>query len=148
MCRQCHRAKMAANARCTLCTQPVLGDHRRCEKCMDTEAKRSNAYRLALKFEAYNHYGHSCVFCGDDRSIFLTLDHVANDGAAHRRIIKCDIYKWAKRNHYPPVLQTLCFNCNCAKACHGEEIVRRVIKETNGKRPHNIGNSPESVVPT
>jgi hypothetical protein len=50
---------------------------------------------------------------------FLTVDHINNDGAEHRRKIGagiCSLYWWLKKNHFPDGFQILCYNCNGARA--------------------------------
>jgi hypothetical protein len=53
---------------------------------------------------------------------FLTIDHENGDGAAHRRQIgqgSIVLYRWLRRNNYPPGFRTLCWNCNCATHKYG-----------------------------
>ena len=69
-----------------------------------------------------------CVFCGEDCDIFLTIDHINNDGAIHRKSLKSNwIYRWLRLNNYPTGFQTACYNCNCAKQYVGEEKLRAVL---------------------
>ena len=49
------------------------------------------------------------------RKEFLQLDHINNDGAAHRKQFGPDLIKWAYLNACPKGLQVLCANCNWAK---------------------------------
>lgn len=56
----------------------------------------------------------------------LELDHIAGDGAAHRREIggKQNIggtrmLYWLKKHNFPPGLQLACATCNKAKHRHG-----------------------------
>lgn len=63
-------------------------------------------------------YGGKCTCCGESEWQFLSLDHINNDGAAHRREVR-DVYKWAEDNNYPNTLRVLCFNCNMARAFYG-----------------------------
>ncbi|MFA5706889.1 MAG: HNH endonuclease [Candidatus Neomarinimicrobiota bacterium] len=66
-------------------------------------------------------YGGKCACCGETEWKFLSLDHVDNDGAEHRRKIgQSRIYEWAEDNGYPDNLQLLCYNCNMAKAFYGK----------------------------
>ena len=66
------------------------------------------------------YYGGKCVCCGESEYAFLSLDHVANDGAEHRRRERCvDTAIWALKNGCPDILQILCYNCNNAKSTHG-----------------------------
>lgn len=54
--------------------------------------------------------------------MFLTLDHVLNDGAKHRREIGANglgVYYWLRDNAFPSGFQVLCWNCNLAKRILG-----------------------------
>jgi hypothetical protein len=74
-----------------------------------------------VKKEVFAHYGNKCACCGIDEMVFLTMDHIYGDGAAHRgRGVKrvgsgTALYRWLRRHNYPDGFQVLCFNCNCAK---------------------------------
>lgn len=75
-----------------------------------------------LREEVITAYGSKCVCCGEDESVFLVLDHINNDGAAHRKEIGKggSMYRWIKRNGFPKDLfQILCWNCNAAKSILG-----------------------------
>ena len=73
-----------------------------------------------LKIDVLKAYGSKCRCCGETEVKFLVLDHVNNGGNEHRRQIGYhDIWRWAKRNNYPPLFQLLCANCNIAKAHFG-----------------------------
>lgn len=83
----------------------------------------------SLKLEVYAAYGGAkCACCGEDHIEFLSIDHINDNGAAHRKKIFGDsragsserMYRWLKRNNYPPGFQILCMNCNCAKHRYGE----------------------------
>ena len=80
-------------------------------------------YRTKLREEVIAAYGGKCVCppCGESNVGFLTLDHVNGDGAQHRKILKrkAGIFIWARENGYPPVLQVMCYNCNCGRATNG-----------------------------
>jgi hypothetical protein len=74
-----------------------------------------------LKEAAYAAYGgFQCACCGETTEAFLSIDHMNNDGAEHRRIVPHrKIYKWLARNGYPEGFQILCMNCNFGKARNG-----------------------------
>lgn len=82
-------------------------------------------YRLKLKAEVIDHYGGICACCGEDELIFLTIDHINNDGAEHRRQISQwgggggPTYRWLRDNDYPDGFQVLCANCNCGRQWNG-----------------------------
>lgn len=81
--------------------------------------ERVKRWRIRLKKEVLSHYGGpKCVCCGETGIEFLTFDHIAQDGNAHRKVIGQKgrrIYLWLKENNYPPGFQILCYNCNIAR---------------------------------
>jgi hypothetical protein len=90
--------------------------------------------RLNLKLEAFNAYGgRVCACCREDSVVFLTIDHINNDGNVHRKEIGGGslIYRWLKQQNYPEGFQVLCRNCNWAKqfgVCpHQESVISTTI---------------------
>lgn len=78
---------------------------------------------LELKEAALRAYGECCRCCGETWPVFLTLDHLKNNGAAHRKKIHRrggSLYQWLKTHGYPEGFQVLCYNCNAAKHWKGE----------------------------
>lgn len=79
---------------------------------------------IKLRTEIVFAYGSKCNCCGETIPEFLTIDHINNDGADHRRELFGDrighgtgaFYRWIKKNNFSKEnLQLLCFNCNCGK---------------------------------
>jgi len=71
-----------------------------------------------------NHYGKECACCGEINQYFLTIDHVENNGAEHRKKLNIpkggsSFYGWLVRNDFPKGFQTLCMNCNWGKRYYG-----------------------------
>lgn len=102
---------------------------------------KQERYRNRIKLEVLFHYSNGvlprCYCCGEIGLDFLTLDHVNNDGAAHRKELKADsrrtltgrnMYKWAKENDFPPKFQVACLNCNWARS----------MKRNKGVCPHQL----------
>lgn len=116
--------KLGLQAACIACKRDIYN------KWRPRNAERVNEYqrdrRQALKEEVFKYYGNACSCCGESNSIFLSIDHINNDGAKHREIISgdkrsgagCRTYAWIKNNGFPNTFQVLCFNCNWAKS-HG-----------------------------
>ena len=88
----------------------------------ESERKRGREYWARLRKEALAVYGEKCACCGESEPKFLSLDHVFNNGAEHRRQIKhkgSGIWKWLKDHGYPGGFQTLCMNCNFGRYLNG-----------------------------
>lgn len=112
-------------------------------------------YRRKVKDLCYEAYGgYVCTCCGVTGEKFLTLDHVNNDGAKHRKEQigsrgGIGIYLWIIRNNFPPIFQVLCFNCNHAKQLNGgvcphQEKELKMGHSFEGSRPeHSV--SPVSM---
>lgn len=85
-------------------------------------AKRS---RAKYKDLAIKHYGgYKCACCGETEPLFLTLDHINNDGYMLRKYGEqpggaAQIYHWLHKHGYPEGFQVLCMNCNFGKARNG-----------------------------
>jgi hypothetical protein len=80
--------------------------------------KLAKDYNILLKQYIIDEYGGKCACCGESQIDFLTIDHINNDGAAHKKEhgTRFHLYAWLKRNNYPKDnFQLLCYNCNCAK---------------------------------
>jgi hypothetical protein len=99
-------------------------------KWVEAERKRSRDYVRALRLEVLDAYGgRRCSCCGETELSFLSIDHIAEDGAAHRRLLGyrdrsgsgggTRTLQWIKANGFPPGFQVLCFNCNHGKHVNG-----------------------------
>lgn len=99
--------------------------------------KRANLFnrsrwRARLKVIEYYSLGANCCnCCGESIIEFLTIDHVNNDGAKHRKAMSDErvinggkavssigglhIVYWLIKNGLPPGFQILCYNCNSAR---------------------------------
>ena len=100
----------------------------------------------------FDHYGRKCACCGEDEILFLTLDHIYNDGAEHRRAIGpywskkghagTAFYRWVVRNNYPDFLQALCSNCNTGKHRNGGECPHKkqtpTAEDGEGPQPEQV----------
>ncbi|WP_148640053.1 hypothetical protein [Aureimonas sp. AU20] len=86
----------------------------------DIKAKKD--FRMStLKGETYAAYGGPvCNCCGETEPLFLSIDHVNNDGNLHRKEIPkvnggYSMYVWLKRQGFPAGFQILCMNCQTGK---------------------------------
>lgn len=80
----------------------------------------SQKSNIRSRLAALDAYGGECSCCSENRYEFLTIDHVNNDGASHRKEFGEAIGSWLKKNGYPAGFQVLCMNCNWAKGRYGE----------------------------
>lgn len=105
------------------CQRPPMPGVTLCELHRYSSRKSYQILRDAI----IANYGNKCSNCGEaDRNV-LQLDHVNNDGAAHRRQLgdKAKVWRWARKNGYPSTLQLLCANCHAAKTITGDCGYRR-----------------------
>ena len=91
--------------------------------------KTKSQYRFKLKIDAIRHYSNGdmcCAWCGFDADVdALTLDHINDDGAEHRRDLGIShrggssgttMYERLRALGWCEGLQVLCANCNTIKA--------------------------------
>lgn len=81
----------------------------------DKKREVANRQTAAIKLEVLTQYGkkrklqccwRGCTVVDID---MLTLDHINNDGAKHRRELgNKNVYRWVRRNGFPEGFQTLC----------------------------------------
>lgn len=93
--------------------------------------------RLELKTEVFKYYSPQlkCT-CGYDDIRALSIDHINNDGAKHRKELfktkrggGTSFYRWLKNNHYPEGFQVLCMNCQFIKSNKQHEQLRKSNNE-------------------
>lgn len=115
-------------------TPALLDYHRKYAREMARKlAPKVRADRQALKRRLIKGYGGACVCCGEQEPDFLTLEHLNNDGAAHRRSLvnpgsrggrgnwkswhsaTVRVYRDLENRGYPQEGYTLlCWNCHMA----------------------------------
>jgi hypothetical protein len=100
------------NGLCHRDGNPVVAGRKHCQRCLQVAASREQRRRSRI----ITKYGGACVCCGEDFIGFLSMDHIAGNGAEHRKKVPGNaIYTWLKANNYPPEFQVLCHNCNWYK---------------------------------
>ena len=99
--------------------------------------EQQRGYYTKTRLEALEHYGGKppkCKECGESRISCLSLDHIKNNGAEHRREITKEygyklggnqILMWLKKNNYPKGFQILCYNCNIIKEMSKRKNLRQ-----------------------
>lgn len=135
ICRSCERIQRTNNGLCKLCGMRAKKGKKHCQKHLNLFSRNAKERNQKDKIAAFNHYGKQCAFCNQSTFIFLTIDHINNDGAEHRKSLRNgknqghNIYAWLRKNNYPKGFQTLCYNCNCAKNHYSKEIVLEAINQ-------------------
>jgi hypothetical protein len=123
-------------------------------RAKDREKHRRKKVKV---FEAYG--GAICACCGEQHFSMLTIDHMNNDGSAHRlaigngkKNVGSRLYQWLITNKFPSGFQVLCFNCNSSKYINGgicehklEEGSTTISEESRVKRLEMHG-TPNRVV--
>jgi len=126
--------RMIESGLCLRCgNTPVHEQQRRCLPCQLAENTTKRKHRASLRAQALEQYGGArCACCSETIEKFLTIDHINNDGAEHRRTLNdkgATIYRWLKKHNYPPGYQVLCFNCNCGRQYNGGTCPHRTLAQ-------------------
>ncbi len=129
---------LAECKKCTIQRSAVNSKKPEVRKRDNEGAKKIRERIKVAVFAAYG--GYKCACCGETEKMFLTIDHVNNNGAEHRRNITgkrtragYHTYKWLLKNNFPDGFQVLCMNCN-----HGKRM-------NNGICPHRVRCNDHSV---
>lgn len=129
-------------AACRTCTRAIVRANYKVNR-LEILAK-SKIYMIDLRarvraaaFTAYG--GYKCVCCGETEKLFLTLDHVNNDGAKWRRetlgkrtAAGYHTYIRLLKHGLPDIMQVLCMNCQ-----HGKRMNKGVC-------PHQVRCNDQS----
>lgn len=115
--------KYYLNSKCKPCARKQTREWAYANR--DYMFNKTREWRETLKKAVYEHYGGKCICCGEEDYMFLTLDHINNDGHKERtrpapgelrkRKIGGDYYKHIIDSGFPDDLQLMCYNCNCGK---------------------------------
>jgi hypothetical protein len=93
------------------------------------EFYRKNAARMSRNAAVFKghvrratraYLGNKCACCGETEQEFLSVDHVRNNGAKHRREKGREAWMWEvwkaiKEKRIVTEYQLMCFNCNFSK---------------------------------
>jgi hypothetical protein len=95
-------------------------------------ARYIQRYQLSDKEAVVNMYTNgeaTCRHCGHGDLDVLCIDHIANNGAQHRKAVGygSSFIRWLITHDYPAGFQVLCANCNLKK-----ELLRRRTKKAAG----------------
>lgn len=104
------RAWYAANKK-----KAAKSAHKRYKRNKAARVKRNIKARRKLRQEILTILGGVCACCGENRSVFLCIDHINGGGSAHRKSVGSKILKDIKRQGVPKdKYRVLCCNCNLA----------------------------------
>jgi len=117
---------------CTVPTKQVIQKRKNaglCASCgkLPPKKDRVSCHRRQKRDIVFNAYGgKKCNCCGEEEVLFLTIDHINNNGAKHRKEI-CKsgkasgtaIHLWLIKNNFPKGFQVLCANCRLGKHLNG-----------------------------
>jgi len=79
----------------------------------DQVRARHREYNRKLRQEILSAYGRKCAICGEKEEASLTLDHIKNDGRAHRLQKGRGIYTDIRQQGFPTnKYRILCRSCN------------------------------------
>lgn len=114
------RMRLLEAKKCVRC----CGDNPRwplqyCDNCKGTVNEQLRLRRVETRQKLLDEYGAVCNCCGEMNPVFLTLDHVNNDGYLHRREGYRHYFTIIDEGCPKDKYQILCFNCNCGKQRNG-----------------------------
>lgn len=121
--------RLGRTRQCIGCGKEIVRFRRRtlCDDCAKSTGERyrdnQREWRQKLKREVFEAYGGAiCICCGEREFSFLSVDHIENNGADHRRELNpkygtggARFYGWLKRSRFPKGFQVLCMNCQWGK---------------------------------
>lgn len=89
----------------------------RCEAHVEYNRQKSKKCRQDLHKQVLETYGNKCMCCGEPEPHFLDIDHIQNNGQAHRKKLRGHSAMWRDmiKNYDPSQYQVLCSNCNQGK---------------------------------
>lgn len=106
-----YRDNIAAQ-RCAFCSNELNQSTFRCNSCHEQHIIRGQRYWSEKRLLVIDHYGGGCQCCGLTTPEFLDVDHINNNGMAHRLETGRHFCEWVIKNNYPSDLRLLCSNCN------------------------------------
>jgi len=106
---------------CMICGRNPILNTKYCANCALKGSIRSKERTSALRSKILDHYGRRCSCCSESEYLFLTVDHVNNNGSLERKIYRGSmaLYNHIITENYPSQYQILCMNCNFGKRMNG-----------------------------
>ena len=125
--RRNRRGKLISEGLCVRCNKrpPVAGAHY-CVPCRQRQNASATKVNAECKRIIYGFYGNACTCCGEMEPLFLSINHINNNGNQARQEDKTGgtnfyrlLARKIQRNEAPTDLQILCHNCNWGKHING-----------------------------
>lgn len=123
--RREHGGSLRNIGQCVACgatiTQAKTAATMLCATCRKERTRRLvRNHMRGRRLKVLTHYSDGqlkCASCGESEYGFLAIDHVASDGAEHRRAepSAARLDSWLLSNGLPEGFQVLCYNCNWKK---------------------------------
>lgn len=115
--------KIGVSSKCKMCHREYNKEWWKGGKGKELKARYHKKIKLMV-LDAYSKGKMECACCGEKEVMFLTIDHIDNDGAKERKKLKIsggNFYRWLVRNNFPnkDKYQVLCFNCNQGRQLNG-----------------------------
>ncbi len=111
----------------------------RLKKGKKYQRERSRKDKQKLKRVVMSLYGNKCACCWEKELVFLTMDHINNDGKAERKKFKGSSYAmyahmrdlfYKDKEQAQSRYQILCWNCNMGKQHSDGTCPHKSIKDT------------------
>ena len=89
------------------------------------ESAKTKRRQTVCKDQVFTAYGgYVCACCGESEPMFLSIDHIHNNGAEERKAglyhgSGTAFYQWLCKNKFPSGYQVLCMNCQVGKHKNG-----------------------------
>lgn len=112
--------------RCKECEKQRMRNYMKNSGKLDNNKAKYHEEKWKLFNQILDHYGHkcNCPKCLETNMKLLTVDHINNDGAKHRRDLgkgnkTINLYRYIIENNFPSEFQILCHNCNWGRSRYG-----------------------------
>jgi hypothetical protein len=124
--RAAHARSKENPKQCAECWRPAMPRRKLCARCKtrkwrlanpDKAGSYASEYRQRRRREVVELYGGMCDCCGEAETLFLTLDHAEDDGAASRRsgLSNAGLLADAVARYGDGYYRLLCWNCNSGR---------------------------------
>lgn len=98
--------------------------HRNSRRSPQVLNELSRQRRQEITLQTFAAYGNKCSCCSESNPIFLTIDHINNDGSKERKAMGnrsgIHLYRSLYKRGFPKEgYRLMCFNCNLGRARNG-----------------------------